>query len=256
MKIAILGAGAFGTALGGVLADNGYDIDYYDVCKEKERLSDAVKEAKFILLSVPSVVAPHMLPHLPKNIPLIVATKGILTDAIFAEFKDWMVLSGPGFAADIKAAKPTHLTATDLRITELFKIGCLDFDQTLDKKGVLMCGALKNVYAIGAGLRNLQSGTKEHEAYLREAAAEIQALLLINGADPRTVELNCGRGDLRVTCSLMSRNYKYGQKLREHSQVEPETVEGLAAIRRIKRGEIDLPGNLKILEEILDEIEC
>ncbi|MBR2998668.1 glycerol-3-phosphate dehydrogenase, partial [Candidatus Saccharibacteria bacterium] len=63
MKIAILGAGAFGTALGGVLADNGYDIDYYDVYKEKERLSDAVKEAKFILLSVPSVVTPHMLPH-------------------------------------------------------------------------------------------------------------------------------------------------------------------------------------------------
>ena len=36
MKIAILGAGAFGTALGGILADNGYDIDYYDPKIEKE----------------------------------------------------------------------------------------------------------------------------------------------------------------------------------------------------------------------------
>ena len=30
MKIAILGAGAFGTALGGILANKGYDVDYYD----------------------------------------------------------------------------------------------------------------------------------------------------------------------------------------------------------------------------------
>ena len=30
MKIAVLGAGAFGTALGGILADNGYDVDFYD----------------------------------------------------------------------------------------------------------------------------------------------------------------------------------------------------------------------------------
>ena len=36
MKIAILGAGAFGTALGGILADKGYDIDYYDSRVETE----------------------------------------------------------------------------------------------------------------------------------------------------------------------------------------------------------------------------
>ena len=29
MKIAIMGAGAFGTALGGILADKGYDIFFF-----------------------------------------------------------------------------------------------------------------------------------------------------------------------------------------------------------------------------------
>ena len=67
MKIAILGAGAFGTALGGILADKGYDIDYYDTRIEKERLSDVVADAKYIVLCVPSKAAPYVLPYVPKD---------------------------------------------------------------------------------------------------------------------------------------------------------------------------------------------
>ena len=104
MKIAILGAGAFGTALGGVLAEKGCDVDYYDALLERERLTDTVAGTTAIVLCVPSTTAPHILPHLPKNVPLIVATKGFLTEEIFIEFEDWMVLSGPGYAEDIKAA--------------------------------------------------------------------------------------------------------------------------------------------------------
>lgn len=143
MKIAVLGAGAFGTALGGILADKGYDIDYYDSKLEREKLSDVLADAKYIVLCVPSKAAPYLLPYLPKNKPLIVATKGILSDKVFADFKDFMVLSGPGFADDIKAAKDTKLTATDDRIIELFSTDYLTFDKTNDKRGVLMCGALK-----------------------------------------------------------------------------------------------------------------
>lgn len=255
MKIAILGAGAYGTALGGVLADNGCDIDYYDSRLERERLSDVVAEAKYILLCVPSGAAPHVLPYLPKSIPLIVATKGILSAKYFAEFRDWMVLSGPGYADDIKAAKETHLTATDVRIVELFAADYLDFDQTDDKNGVLMCGALKNVYAIKAGILNLKPGTKAHEEYLKKAASEMKKLLEVNGANPETVDLNCGVGDLRITCYYPSRNYEFGQILRENPEAKSEkTVEGASAIRRIKRREIVMPEDLDILSEILKEV--
>ena len=56
MKIAILGAGAYGTALGGILAEGGYDIDYYDKEVENERLEDVMDGATHIVLCIPSKV--------------------------------------------------------------------------------------------------------------------------------------------------------------------------------------------------------
>lgn len=242
MKIAILGAGAFGTALGGILTDKGCSVEYYDSRILREKLSDVVKGAEYILLCVPSKVAPYLLPHLPENKPLIVATKGILSDKIFAYFDDYMVLSGPGFANDIKAAKQIRLTATDKRIEELFTTGYLNFDMTDDKRGVLMCGALKNVYAILAGMLDLQPGSAAHEKYLAEVADEMRSLLAANGADAKTVDLECGVGDLRLTCAMPSRNYEFGQILRRNPDAKPEkTVEGVSALKRIKRGEIIVP---------------
>ena len=257
MKIAILGAGAFGTALGGILADNGYDIDYYDVRIEKERLADVVSDAAYIILCVPSCAAPYVLPHVPKDKPLIVATKGILSDEMFAGFKDWMVLSGPGFAEDIKAGKHTILTVTDARITELLKAEYMEFELTDDRKGVLMCGALKNMYAILAGLWDLKRESYEWLQFIDGASAEMRRLLDVNGADAKTVELACGVGDLKLTCGEPSRNYEFGEMLRKNRGCEPtKTVEGLSALKRINRGEIKVPKGLKLLEEVRNAIKC
>ena len=252
MKIAVLGAGAFGTALGGILANKGYDIDYYDSRLEKEKLSDVVTDAKYVVLCVPSKAAPFVLPYLPKNKPLIVATKGILSDKAFDDFKDYMVLSGPGFADDIKAAKKTKLTATDDRIIELFETNYLTFDKTDDKRGVLMCGALKNVYAILAGLEGLEPNTEEHAKFLTEVSEEMKALLSANGAQPETVDLVCGKGDLKITCAYPSRNYEFGRILRKNPDAEPEkTVEGISALKRIKRGEIIVPAEAVKLKDLM-----
>lgn len=252
MKIAILGAGAFGTALGGILADKGYDIDYYDSKVEKEALSKVLLGSKYIVLAVPSFAAPYLLPHLPKEKPLIIATKGFLDSHNFRDFKDYMVLSGPGFAADIKNKKETHLTTTDPRIVDLFSTDYLDFDLTTDKNGVLMCGALKNIYAIYAGYLDLKPGTPPHERYLTEVSEEMQALLLANNGDPATVKLACGIGDLRLTCDFPSRNYEFGQILRDKPKAKPEkTVEGLTALLKVKRGEIKVPDAALRLRELM-----
>ncbi len=252
MKIAILGAGCFGTALGGILASNGYDIDYYDSTLEKENLADNLETAKYVVLAVPSKVAPYLLPHVRKDRPLIVATKGILTDNYFAEFKEWMVLSGPGFASDIKEKKKTYLTVTDERIKELFKAPYMIFDETSDRLGVLMCGALKNVYAIMAGYKRLEPGSQESSAFLKVALKEMEMLLDANGAKPSTVKLACGKGDLKLTCAPQSRNYTFGYRLSFDKKYQPEcTVEGLSTIKRIRRKEILIPENLPILGEIL-----
>ncbi len=252
MKIAILGAGAYGTALGGILANKGYDIDYYDSKIERERLKDVVDDARMIILAVPSEVVPYLLPHLPVSKPIIVATKGILSAKMFEGFRDVVALSGPGFAADIKAGKETKLTATDYRVIELFSTDYLDFDYTDDINGVLMCGALKNVYAIYAGVLGLKRGTEMWTHYIDDAADEMRAVLTLNGANARTVDLHCGIGDLELTCGLPSRNYEHGLILRKDAKAEPtKTVEGLSAIRRIKRGEIKVPNDAAKLREIV-----
>lgn len=254
MKIAIIGAGAFGTALGGILANNGHDVVYYDVRMEGVRLGDVVAGAEYIVLCVPSAAAPEVLMKLPKNIPLIVATKGFLSDEIFAEFADYMVLSGPGFASDIKNGKETRFTVTDARLEKLFAADFVMFDKTSDKRGVLMCGALKNVYAILAGMMGLKPGTPAHEQYLTEVAEEMQALLSANDADPATVELACGIGDLRLTCGMPSRNYEFGTIIREDPEYRPQnTVEGVAALRRIRQGEVVVPEGAVKLKELLKE---
>ena len=255
MKIAILGAGAFGTALGGILADNGYDIDYYDKKLEPERLSDVLTNAKIIVLCVPSVAVPYLLPYLPKQIPMIIATKGMLDDKPFKKFKDIMVLSGPGFAEDIKAGKETFLTATDERIKRIFQADFLKFDYTDDEKGVLMCGSLKNVYAILAGLLNLKKGTSKWRDFIDVVSREMKDILKANGANPKTVDLACGIGDLELTCDIPSRNYQYGQILRDnHNAVPDKTVEGLTALNKIKRGEIKIPDSTIKLYELMEKI--
>ena len=253
MKIAILGAGAFGTALGGILANKGYDIDYYDAKIERERLSDVLDGAKYVVLAVPSAAVPYVLPRLPKEVPLIIATKGILKIEAFSGFSDIMVISGPGFADDIKAQKKTVLTATDLRVIELFGTEYLSFDFTEDARGVLMCGALKNVYAIFAGLLDLRPGTEEHTRFLREVAVEMKEVLAANGAEAATVDLVCGKGDLKITCYFPSRNYEFGQILRENPEATPEkTVEGVSALLKIRRGEIVVPEGARILKDLIE----
>ena len=234
------------------MANNGYDIDYYDTRIEKERLSDVKSGSKYILLVVPSAAVPHVLPYLPTNIPLIVATKGILSSKTFAKFEDFMVLSGPGFANDIKDRKETFLTATDKRISELFKADHLKFDYTDDENGVLMCGALKNVYAIYAGLLGLKKGSSKWELYIAAACTEMQSILKENEAKATTVDLVCGIGDLKLTCAYPSRNYEFGDKLRKDPEYKPEkTVEGVSALKRIKRGEIKVPKSATILKELI-----
>lgn len=253
MKIAILGAGAFGTALGGILASNGYDIDYYDSKVEREKLSEVLLNSKYVVLAIPSSAAPYVLPYIPKEKPLIVATKGFLDGHNFTDFKDVMILSGPGFAEDIKAGKKTLLTATDQRIVELFGTEYLTFDFTTDKNGVLMCGALKNVYAILAGFLDYRPKTQALENFLKEVAEEMKALLSANGANPETVDLSCGIGDLRLTCDTPSRNYQFGQEVRKNGFKDPKkTVEGLTALEKIKRGELKKIDTAKRLIKLID----
>lgn len=252
MKIAVLGAGAYGKALGGILEDNKHEVAYFDPKIENCSLKTVLDDAKYMLLAAPSEAAVKLLGKLLKDIPLIVATKGLLSTEVFDDFKKYIIMSGPGFADDIKAKKLTRLTATDTIVAELLATDFITFDFTSDKRGVLICGALKNVYAVYAGILGIKPGTAKHKLYIDSAVYELKDILVANGANADTSELSCGRGDLEITCGLPSRNYEFGQILRKNSKAKPEkTVEGVAALRRVKKGEIIVPNSAKILKELI-----
>ena len=253
MRITVIGAGAYGAALGEILEENGHRAAYFDPKIKNSSLDEVLEGAKYILLVVPSEAVEKLLEKLPKDVPLIVATKGILTTEPFDEFKKYMVVSGPGFAKDIKAKKLTRLTATDTKVAELLAADFITFDFTSDKQGVLMCGALKNVYAVYAGMLGIKPGTAKHKLYIDSAVAEVKEILTTNGAKSDTVELACGRGDLELTCGLPSRNYEFGQILRKDMDAKPEkTVEGVTTLKRIQKGEIMVPDTAKILHELIE----
>jgi glycerol-3-phosphate dehydrogenase (NAD(P)+) len=263
MKITIFGAGAFGTALGKILEEKGHTLEYYDPVKYPEKgLTSTIEGSEAYLLAVPSAAAPKVLLFLPHDKPLICASKGFLTAASFKPFTKFSVLSGGAFAADLDKKAPCVLTATDPFIKQLFETDWLKFDETTDKTGVLICGALKNIYAIGSGYWGLKYGTQDFDDFINSALTEMKIILQTNGADPRTVDLSCGLRDLVITCaSPTSRNYDFGVKLKndpelgvklQKGQVKMGTVEGVGAIAAIpKTPSFVKPANTPILVRII-----
>ena len=135
---------------------------------------------------------------------------------------------------------------------ELFKNHYIDFDYTEDKRGVLMCGALKNVYAILAGYKHLEYESGEWHSYLGAALDEIKGILKLNGAQPKTAELVCGIGDLKITCYYPSRNYEFGRLISDDPKYTPtNTVEGLSALKRIINHEIKLPDDAVLMQQLI-----
>ncbi|MBQ3453216.1 hypothetical protein IJG28_03440 [Candidatus Saccharibacteria bacterium] len=252
MKVAMLGAGVFGTAIGGIVAANGFDVDYYDPIKESERLADVINSAEAVVLCVPSSVASHLLPHIPSDRLLIVATKGFISTRPFERFKHWEVISGPGFADDIKAGKKVHFTLTSREITKYFKSPRVNFDYTDDKLGILLCGALKNVYAMIMGVLGESPRSQSWQNLIDAFESEIKSLLYANLARPETFDLYCGLEDLKLTAGPGSRNYEFGLNyLKNHCFATTQTVEGVETIHRIKRGDFIIPDDARLLKSFL-----
>ena len=259
MKITILGAGAFGTALGSILEENKHELAFFDpYVFPKISLRTALKSSAAVILAAPSAEVPKLLKKLPKNLPLICASKGFLSTVPFQNFTDFSVLSGGAFASQLKAKAPTTLTATSAFAADLFTTKWLTIEQTTDTKGVLLCGALKNLYAIYSGY-HAEEDHQTYEQFINAAVKELASILAENGGMASTAELSCGRQDLSITCSSTeSRNYSFGASLRARKNarinrpIVAATTEGLAAYRAIKAtADFKIPDSAPMLKEII-----
>ncbi len=233
MKVTFLGAGLFGEALGRLAEVNDHEIKFYDPFRFPDvKLEEVVSEAEVIVYVAPAEAYKEILPGLPKDKPLILASKGFVSLEPFAEFSNFSALGGAAFAEDIMEAKnQLRLTASSEISEQIFTTDLVTIEYTEDTKGIVLCGALKNVYALGAGLF-LEN--ENPEQYFSEAYFEIQDILKANGADPETAALSCGVADLLLSSTPSGRNFCFGREIAEHpgSKVEPVgTVEGLTVIK-------------------------
>jgi len=278
MRIGMLGAGVYGTAMAKVLRANGHRVKFYDPYRYPEvLLEEVVRYAQVLFVATPAEVVSGLMKQMSAEAyekPLIVLTKGVMKLETWEEFHYYEIVSGPGFAEEIERGKRVKLTVAArgalsgaTLAEDLLENAQVKFDKTEDVAGVAMLSGLKNIYAIEAGRRGLAFGSEDFKEYVADVARECEQFLLQNGGFMETVRLSAGLGDLVLTCgSEASRNYQFGQLLGGRRSVlerrrltrrflRETTVEGLFAVREILKKDLKIPKESEILTSVLRRIK-
>ena len=130
-------------------------------------------------------------------------------------------LSGPSHAEEVARQSPTAIVigcgqpGTAARLQATFNAGALRTYTNDDLAGVELGGALKNIYAIAAGVSDgLGFGDNAKAALVTRCLAELVRLGVQLGGRKETFQGLSGIGDLMVTCfSRHSRNRLVGERL-------------------------------------------
>ena len=208
-------------------------------------IGEAVGKAGLVLMALPSqafrAVCRLMAPALAPEHLLIHGTKGLelgshqrMSEIILAEtcVRQFGVLSGPNIASEIAEGKPagTTIVSSFPRVVECGRRALssarLRVFAGTDVLGVELCGALKNVVAIAAGIADeMRVGENAKAFLLTRGMAELTKLAFALGAEPATMTGLAGIGDLMVTCaSPRSRNHRIGVALARGEKLEEATA--------------------------------
>lgn len=134
-----------------------------------------------------------------------------------------VALSGPTHAEEVARDLPTTIVSAcpDIsaarRVQDIFMNSCLRVYTNTDIEGVELCGAVKNIIALAAGISTgLGYGDNAKAALITRGMAEITRLGTAMGCNERTFPGLAGMGDLIVTAtSRHSRNNRCGQLIGE-----------------------------------------
>ena len=170
-----------------------------------------------------------------------------------------VALSGPTHAEEVALDMPTAIVSacTDMDVAEVvqdtFMDTCMRTYTNADVLGVELCGAMKNIVALAAGISaGLGHGDNAKAAIITRGMAEIVRLGLAMGCSEQTFYGLAGIGDLIVTAtSPHSRNNRCGMLIGQG--VAPAdavrqvgmVVEGVnalpAAMQLAQRHNVDMP---------------
>ncbi len=254
MTIGILGGGVWGSALARVLSKNKviiYARDEkivksinehkinpklkYSSFNENVTATTSLKEirnVKFLFITLPAQKIREVITDssLHNNHHIVICSKGIeissskfLTE-VFQEmmpFKSISILSGPSFSNEVSQSLPTAVTLATKNKKDFDNISKLIPNKEFriyysdDLIGTQVGGALKNIYAIAAGIaEGLNLGENAKSALISRSFAEMTRYAKIFKADKNTLFGLSGLGDLILTCgSTNSRNTQFGIKL-------------------------------------------
>jgi glycerol-3-phosphate dehydrogenase (NAD(P)+) len=237
MRIAVVGAGSWGTAFSRLLFERGHDVTL--VCRDPEQaraiaetgrnprylpsvdLSGVVPgtvpgtgldEAELIVLAVPSKTFGDVARSLPGTAPVLSLSKGLdpasasRLSTLVTE-RPVAVLSGPNMAEEVAAGLPTAavIASEDEALAEELQsaINSLVFRIYVnpDVTGVELCAAAKNVIGLAAGgVDGLGLGDNGKAALITRGLVEMARLGEACGGRPETFSGLAGMGDLIVTC--------------------------------------------------------
>jgi glycerol-3-phosphate dehydrogenase (NAD(P)+) len=233
-SVAILGAGAWGTALANLAAANGHQVRVWSRWGSVS-LADVIEDAHIILSAI-SMKGVRDVVNQVKSFPLspetifVTATKGLEPETTCTPSQIWqtafpnhavVVLSGPNLSKEIEMELPaaTVLASTITHAAEavqlVFTSNRFRVYTNADPVGVELGGTLKNVIAIAAGVCDgLKLGTNAKAALVTRGLTEIIRIGNFWGAKTETFYGLSGLGDLLATCnSPLSRNYQVGYQL-------------------------------------------
>lgn len=240
-RLAVLGAGGWGTALARTLAQTHPNVTLWArreaLADELRRtrvnaaylpgvalpesvnitsdLSAAVAKADLAFLVVPSVGMSELLSALPPSLGAVLCAKGLAPGgqrlselAASLGFRRVAVLSGPNHAEEIGLGLPaaTVVASADaefaLTVQTHLMTPNLRVYTSLDVPGVELGGVLKNVVAVAAGLGDgLQLGDNARASVITRGLREMARYLTLQGAQEDTVYGLSGLGDLVATAT-------------------------------------------------------
>jgi len=273
-KVLVIGAGAWGSAVSSLLGENGCEVflsvndaDLAVEINQNNRnskylpnvvLSKNIKAVKgfvndvdFVFIVVPSSAAREVFTKIAQtkfkeNTVFVICSKGIeaaslkLLSDVFEEVvssKNYAVLSGPNFAAEVANGVPSVTTvASASKEVAAQVIAILDNENfkaqySENVRGSEVCGVVKNIIAIACGMTDgLGFGVNTKAAAVLKGVKEIQEICKALGASA-DVASAAGFGDIFLTCSsAKSRNNSLGKIIAQGGKRDTNTTyEGAVA---------------------------